>query len=472
MGTKRTTGIFRKLVLAGSVAVGALVSGAQADNMTDAMIGAYKTSGLLEQNRALLRAADEDVALSVSGLRPVINWISSAERSLRYNSAGVAHGTGHSTTLFTGLRLNQLLYDGGATRISAIAAQETVLATRQALVSIEQQILLRAVVAYTSVLLQQENVALRQNNLRLLREELRAAQDRFDVGEVTRTDVSLAESRVAAAEASLTDARGALIDAKSEYANAVGNDPGVVTAYPTLPKRVASVSTARSIALQGHPDLLNQQHRVKAAELTVQAQNKTLGPSVSFQADLGLTNQDTNSSITTDNLAARIDLSQPLYRGGSLSAGIRRVKAVRDAERSALITVQRNVVQGVDNAFVSLDVARANITSRREQIRAAQVAFDGIREEATLGARTTLDVLQAEQELLNANTAHIQAQAEQIIASFSLLSAQGLLTAERLGLAVEIYDPLLYYNLVKGAPAKYSKQGRDLDRVLEALGKK
>lgn len=190
---------------------------AAADNLSDALIGAYRTSGLLEQNRALLRAADEDVAIALSQLRPVIEWTISASTS--YNDARLDRT---QNTLGTGIQLSQLLYDGGAAHLSKLAAQETVLATRQALLSIEQQVLLSAVQAYVDVLQAQENVSLRRNNLRLLNEELKAAQDRFDVGEVTRTDVALAESRVANARANLTLAEGILLTAKATYQQVVG----------------------------------------------------------------------------------------------------------------------------------------------------------------------------------------------------------------------------------------------------------
>lgn len=474
MGKRAVSGIFKSLVLAGSVAAGAIAPAAQADNLTDAMIGAYNTSGLLEQNRAVLRAADEDVAIATSALRPTINWIAGYSRTKNRSrgSAFVGVAETDTVTLQAGLRIQQLLFDNGATRLGTLAAKEAVLSTRQALVGIEQLVLLRAVRAYAGVLLQQENVALRQNNLRLLREELRAAQDRFEVGEVTRTDVALAESRVASAQANLTDARGALIDAKSEYANAVGHDPGVIVQQPSLPRRVASVAEARNIALRHHPDILSAQHLVKARDITLQSAERSLSATATLQGDFFLVDTDDGATTDTTRRSIGVELTQPLYAGGRLAANIRKARANRDASRGALITTQRDTAQAVNDAFVALEVAQANLVSSREQIRAAQVAFDGIREEATLGARTTLDVLQAEQELLNAQTARIQAQAERIIAAYTLLQAQGLLTAERLGLAVEIYDPTVYYNLAKDAPAYRSKQSRDLERVLEALGKK
>jgi outer membrane protein len=443
---------------------------ARAQNLADALIGAYNTSGLLEQNRALLRAADEDVALAVSALRPIIDWTTRLSRTLN-RSQTLLLTTRQTSNFFTGLTLDLLIYDGGASQLGVQAAKETVLATRQNLLEVEQGILLRAVAAYMGVLLQGENVSLRINNVRVLGEELRAAQDRFEVGEVTRTDVALAQSRLAASRSNLANARGGLVNAQAEYTNIVGTAPGTLAGQPRLPRRAASIEAAQALAMRNHPLVLAAQHRVAAAELLILQTSKSLGPTASFRADLGFT-ESINTPNYNRDASASIILRQPIYSGGALQARLRRVMAARDAERANLLTVQRDVAQDVNNAFVRLEVARASLVATNERVRAAQVAFDGIREEATLGARTTLDVLTAEQELLNAQTARISDLAERSIASYELLARQGLLTAERLKLAVQIYDPTIYYNLVKNAPARTSKQSRDLDRVLEALGKR
>lgn len=466
------TGFGKAAVLAvGMALAGFAPLAARAENLADALIGAYNTSGLLEQNRALLRAADEDVAIAVAALRPIINWTMSATQSWGESRVGALNATKNEPSFFAGIVLEQLLYDGGASKLAKQAAQETVLATRQSLVAIEQQILLRAVSAYLNVLLQTENVTLRENNLRLLGEEQRAAQDRFDVGEVTRTDVALAESRVAAARSGLADARGELAKAKAEYLTAVGHAPGPLAGQPKLPAAPASPDAAKSLALRNHPRILSAQHQVSAAELAVLRTSKSLGPSVTLRGEVGV-NENVDNTNYNHTAAVTLGLRQNIYQGGALAASLRRSMATRDATRSSLLTVQEDVVQAVNNSFVRLQVARASLAATGEQVRAATIAFEGIREEATLGARTTLDVLSAEQELLNAYTSQISARAEQSLAAYELLAAQGLLTAERLGLAVQIYDPTLYYNLVKDAPAAVSKRGKDLDRVMQALGKK
>jgi outer membrane protein len=459
----------KRFLLAAFLGV-ALPLTASAENLTDALKGAYETSGLLDQNRALLRAADEDVAIAVSALRPIVDWAISVERNLSDTGIANQSPTRNATTGFTGLVAQWLLYDGGGRQFRKQAAQETVLATRQSLLSVEQRVLQRAVIAYMNVVGSEENVDLRLNNLRVLQEEQKAAQDRFDVGEVTRTDVALAESRVAEARSELVRARGLLVDAQEEYRAVVGRLPGRLNPTPPFPARPASLDAARAIAARNHPDILQAQRQIATSELLVLATEANLGPTATLDADIGLTNNLRNDNY---NETSGIGLSfrQRLYQGGGRNAELRRSMAQRDAQRANLITVQRDVLQAVANAWVGLETAEARLIANNDQVEAAQIAFEGIREEATLGARTTLDVLQAEQNLLDALTDRILAQVDRYIAAYQLLQSQGLLTAERLALPVMIYDPAAYYNQVKQAPSVTSRQGRELDRVLRALGK-
>ncbi|WP_368484125.1 TolC family protein [Phaeobacter sp. HF9A] len=362
------------------------------------------------------------------------------------------------------------MFDNGATQLDTAAAQETVLATRQTLVNVEQQVLFAAVQAYVNVLTQQDVVALRQNNLRLLQEELRAANDRFEVGEVTRTDVALAQSQVAEARANLTDARGALLSARATYEEVVGHAPGRVSAYPPLPRRASSLDAAQALALRSHPRLRAQQHAVKAAELKADSALRDMGPSLNLSANASH-GEFHDTAIDSDDFSVSLNLSQTLYAGGGLAAARRAELARLDAERGNLLSVQRSITSNAASAYTGFDTAAASLVSSNQRVRAAQVAFEGVREEATLGSRTTLDVLQAEQELLDAQTARLSARATQALAAYDLLQAQGLLTAENLNLAVERYDPEIYHNQVRNAPAFVTKRGQDLDRVLKALRK-
>lgn len=449
----------------------------QAETLADALVGAYNNSGLLEQNRAVLRAADEDVGIAKSALKPVVQWTGnltkSMNRSISNGGAFTPAGTRTSAdTLTTSVNLiaSLLVYDFGATQFSVEAAKETVLATRESLVSIEQQILLRAVSAYMTVIQTQQLVSLRENNVRLLTQELRAARDRFEVGEVTRTDVALAEAQLAQARSGLAGAQGDLISAKAFYKVAVGRDPGRLSPPPSLPKIANSIQNAKALAVRRHPDILAVQHQVAAAELLIRGSEARMQPQVSLQGSLGI-NETFNSQASTRSATVGVQVGQTLYQGGALSAGVRKSRAQRDAQRGNLHVVVKDVERAVSDAYAGLAAARAQIEASQRQVRAARIAFQGVREEAALGARTTLDVLDAEQSLLDAQSNSVTAQTQIYVAAYSVLQATGQLTARDLKLPVQIYDPAAYYNLVKDSPAKMSKEGKQLDRVLRALQK-
>lgn len=460
----------RACLLAGVISVGAPVV-ALAENLADALVGAYEYSRLIEQNRALLRAADEDVAIAVSALRPVIDFVTTISRSLsETTSGGVTLTDREISTSSLELTASMLLYDNGRSRLNIQAAQELVLATRAALVDIEQIVLLRAVEAYMNVIDAIETVEIRENNVRVLTEEFRASQDRFEVGEVTRTDVALSEAALAEARSNLSAAQGNLVNRRQEYLTAIGREPGQLEPPPPLPARPASIDAAKSVAVRNHPSVQQAQFEVSAAELTILSAEAALGPTVRLFGSVGVT-ESRNDVLDSDDASVGVDYSQPIYRGGRLAADIRQAMAQRDQARANLLQVQDNVAQDVATALIRFRVAEAQLQATDRRIQAADVAFRGVREEAALGARTTLDVLDSEQSLLDAQAARISAQTELNIAAYEILSAQGVLTAANLNLGVQLYDPAAYFNQVKDAPAYLSEQGRQLDRVLRALGK-
>ena len=428
-----------------------------AETLADTLTHAYDHSGLIEQNRALLRAADEDVAQAVAATLPVISWSATA-------TATNPRAPG-SDLIAANARISAdlVIYDSGANQLAIDAQKELVLGTRQSLRNIEQQVLLRAVEAYMNVRRDSEFVGLRENNVRVITEEFRAAEDRFEVGEVTRTDVSLAEARLAAARSLLASAQGNLAQSVEEFRAAVGRGPGQLEPVSAAPV-ARSIADAKAFAVRNHPSMLEAQHGVSAAELNIRRAEAANNPSVSLNAQIGVDDEvDFGQQLG-------VTLSGPIYQGGNLSSLVRQFMARRDAARAGLHVTRHGIEQQVGNAYSFLEVARASRQASEQQISAATVAFRGVREEATLGARTTLDVLNAEQELLDARANQISAQADEVIASYSLLSSTGLMTAEHLQLPVQQYDPAAYYNLVKDAPTSTSDQGAALDRVLRAIG--
>lgn len=448
---------------------------AGAETLASALSSAYITSGLLDQNRAVLRAADEDAAQAVAALRPVLSWQTEVTRRFgtantqssltgAYNWADIA-----STSATMSLVATQVLYQGGSRVLQREAARESVLATRAALVGVEQQVLLNGVSAFMEVRRAEETVELSRNNVRVLGEEVRAANDRFEVGEVTRTDVAAAQAQLAAARSNLTAAEGTLAVNREIYNSVVGRYPQRLVQPGGLPRLPGAVADAKATALRTHPDVIQLRHAVAASDLSVRIAEAQKSPQVTLQGSYGRT-ENWESPAANYSGAVTLGMSGPIYQGGAIASQVRQAMANRDATRAQLYTAGRNVEQSVGSAYAQLRIAQASQTSAREQVRAAQVAFDGIREEATLGARTTLDVLDAEQNLLDARASLISAQVDETIAAYAVLASVGQLTADRLALDVPKYDPAAYYKAVESAPLG-SRQGDDLDRVLRALGK-
>lgn len=455
-------------VTATSLAVVAPV--ARAETLADALVSAYRNSGLLEQNRALLRAADEDVAAAGAALEPVLRWSAGITQNMGRAQTQRTFGAQDtdSLTVSGSLIADWLLYDFGATMLNVESARETVLATRQTLLAIEQQVLQRAVEAYMGVIEADEFVALRENNEQVLVQELRAARNRFEVGEVTRTDVALAEAQLAQARSGLAAAKGNFQIAVEEFRNVIGRKPGRLTPPPELPRVGTDIEGAKALAVRRHPNLRAVQHQVAAAELTIRRAEAQKKPTLSLQGALSVTENLDSSNFNT-SASVGLNAGGTLYAGGARSSAVRRAIAQRDAQRGNLHVVRHNVQQNVGIAFASLSSARASLQASERQISAATIAFEGVREEAKLGARTTLDVLDAEQALLDAGAARISAQTQLYVAAYAVLSATGQLTARDLRLPVQLYDAAEYYDLVKDSPRKRSRQGEKLDKILKRL---
>lgn len=451
--------IFQALTVAAFVIAAPV---AQGETLTDALISAYRNSNLLDQQAATLRAADEDVAQAIATLRPVIEYTLSSGYQ---RSQLTAHGPfvdGLRTTFE--LSASMMLLDFGRRDLGIQIRKETVLATREALRRVEQEVLFAAVSAYVDVQVRGQLVSVRQSNMRLVTQELRAAQDRFEVGEITRTDVSIAESRLAAARAALSAAEGDLMVAREAYKAATGAYPGGLRTPPRPPRLPASMDQARAVALKTHPSILQAQRSVTIAELGIEVAKANFLPTVSGQAALS------RNDRAIDTQSFGLVLNQEIYSGGAKASSLRQSIAQRDSARAQLSQTSLLIAEAVGNAWARLEVAGAQVEAGDRQIRAAQTAFEGVREEATLGARTTLEVLDAEQELLDARVTRIQAEAQRYLGVYAVLQAMGLLTVNHLGLGIPTYDPAEYYDAVKSAPS-HSAQGKKLDRIMEKLGR-
>ena len=433
-----------------------LVSANAKDTLTGAMVSAYNTSGLLEQNRAVLRAADEDVATAASQLAPVVSWASSVSHS----------GSGSSsfdTSANASLSASYTVYDGGKNDLGLEAAKFSVLATRSKLVNVEQNVLFGAVTAYLGVIRETENVALRENNLSVIREELRAANDRFEVGEITKTDVALAEARLAASNSALAVAKGSYEKAVASYISAIGEKPNTPE-YPNfVPEVPSSLESAITIALTEHPSIGEIKNLVKVSEINSKIADLATGFTISLGSSVSLDEE----GETSGNLS--VTASGPIFSGGKLYSSSRKKIALKEQVLARLYSSKISIEQNVTNAFSSLQVAQAAKLAAEEQIRATEVALKGVKEEAILGARTTLDVLNAEKDLLDARMQLISAKVDENLSLYRLLLQIGRLTVDYLGLPVVQYDVEKYYDLVKNSPASNTKSGRKLDTILKSL---
>ena len=427
------------------------------DTLTGAMVSAYNTSGLLEHNRAVLRAADEDVASAASQLAPVISWAS----TVSHNDRNVSKSFDTSASI--SLLADFTLYDSGKRSLGVEAAKFSVFATRSSLINIEQNILFEAVKAYLGVIRESENVSLREGNLSVISEELRAANDRFEVGEITKTDVALAEARLAASKSALAFAKGSYEQAIASYTSAIGSKPGSLEYPRFIPEVPNSLENAISIALNEHPMIDELKNLVKVTEIN----SKIADLSTNFTVSLGSSVSFDEDGETSGDLSVRA--SGPIFSGGKLYSSSRKQIALNEQVLARLYSSKISIEQNVTNAFSLLQVARAAKLAAQEQIRATEVALKGVKEEAILGARTTLDVLNAEQELLDARVQLISAKVDEHRSLYRLLLQIGRLNSDYLDLPVRKYDVKKYYDLVKNSPASITKSGRNLETVLKSL---
>ncbi|MEM8554251.1 MAG: TolC family outer membrane protein [Pseudomonadota bacterium] len=452
---------------------------ASAETLADTLVSAYNNSNLLDQNRAVLRAADEDVAVTVAALRPIVQYSASRQTTWDLDTEVTTDVFGFQSRANSQSIINTLeltaswsIYAFGRNRLSVEAAKQAVLATRESLASQEQSVLFAAVQAFTEVRRAQSFVDLRRNNVRVLQEEVRAARDRLAVGDVTRTDVAQAEARLAEAEANLEAAQGDLTEARESYRLAVGRYPGNLEAPPPFPATAQTLDAARAIALVQHPEIRAAQFNVKTQEVNVEIAKRAALPSLSASGAIGYSDQRSIDDDLEPQASLGLGITGPIYSGGSINAQYRRAIAVLDQNKSNLLQTTLNIEERLGFAWSQLRVAQARLVATARQIEANQIAFEGTKEEQTLGERTTLDVLNAEQELLDSQGDRIDALRIEQDAFYFLLSTMGLLTASNLGLDVLTYDPEAYYDAVRTAPPGItSQQGEQIDRVLQAIGR-
>lgn len=450
------------------LAIGLAVPAAavHAETLGDALRMAYETNPVLIANRAGLRGADEGVAQARAARRPQFTLVSNYTESASRPDGG---SWDYADRFMVQLNASLTVYDGGRSRIAIEAANEAVLAARAGLTNVEQSVLLDAAVAFLDVRRDLQFVALSRNNVSLLRQQLQAAEDRFAVGAITRTDVAVTQARLAAAQSILAARRGALAISQEAYRATVGADPVNLIAPPALPNLPTSKAAAEDAAIRLHPLLSAARHAEKSALLDLRRARAARLPSVSLDAgvDYSYTNSTNILAQTGGNTGASIGItgSVPIFTGGALASVVRRAGTMVELRMAETENARAAVRQQTGGAWFQLQIARSSIAANRLQIEAAQFALDGTRQEADLGARTLLDVLNAEQEVLDARSNLISAMHDEQVAGYSLLSAMGLLTMENLDLGVALYDPTENYERVQSAPLSTFGAGRVLDNI-------
>ncbi|MBG34727.1 MAG: hypothetical protein CMH92_02820 [Oceanicaulis sp.] len=419
---------------------------AQAQSLNETLAAAYESNPTLGAQRASLRQSEEGYFQARAGLLPSLSATGSVGETV--DTWG---GAPENDSSSYGLTLNQSIYRGGRTRGSIDASLARIEAARQQLRSTEQSVLLDAVSAHMNVVRDQQVVAIRSNNVEVLAEQLRAARDRFEVDEITRTDVAQAEARLSGARAQLSAAQAALAASRAGYARVTGVDPVEPDNAGPSEQVPAEFADAAEVAINRNPDLLAARYAEQAAEYGVRVARGAQLPEIGLRASVSEGRESDFSGQGRGTASITANVTMPIFTGGLNRSNVREARAAADQARLSGLTVRRQVIEGATNAWNNYLAALAVIESSREAVRANEIAFEGVEQEALVGLRTTLDVLNAEQELLNSRLELVRAERDLTVASYALLQAMGQLDAQSLGLPVEAEDVRSRFEEARGA---------------------
>jgi outer membrane protein len=439
----------------------------RADTLNGALINAYQNNPQLNSQRAVVRETDESVPQALSGYRPTVTATLQAGPGYTSNVAKVVSSTGVVTyprTSFgsspssANFTISQNLFNGFQTANRVRQAENNTSAAREALRVAEQTILQNAATAYMDLLRDSALLDLQRRNVEVLQEQLRQTHDRFKVGEVTRTDVAQAESRLAQGRATVLTAESQYARSRANYRQFVGVEAGVLQPGAPVdrltPRRLIE---AIEIARARHPSVGVAMFGIDAAILQVKITEGSLYPQARL---LGTVQQNWETNLTTQlqqfNAFVAAQVTIPIFNAGPTGAtdtfsSIRAAKETVGQKRQDLDTARDQVQATVVTAWGQLEAAKAQILATEAQVASAEIALNGVREEARVGQRTTLDVLNAQQELVNARTALVTAQHDRVVASYSLLGAVGELNLPKLGINIPLYDPMVHYQQVRDA---------------------
>lgn len=445
----------RKLNVAGlAFGISLLAFGAHAESLNQALVESYLGNPDLKAARDQLRSTEEQVPQALSRYRPTVSLQGSYTRTDGQGGlprADVGRGNGGRTASFTNLTtstdlvVNQNLYEGGGTVASVAQAENEVRAQRASLAASEQTTLFNATQAYVNAWVARATLDESLQNEVRLRRQLQATQDRFQVGEVARTDVAQAEASLAGAHADVEAAKSNVASADATYRQVVGRQPGKLEQPRKLLRLPGSIEESYALA-RANPQIIQATYQLAAAKDNIDVQFSNLLPTLDLQASVSREQEPTGSSFRwSKSSAIGVTLTIPLYQGGAEYSRVRQAKQNMRQTRNQLESVHRSVEQSVAANWDNLAAQTAQIDSFRAQVRANEIALEGVQQEALVGTRTVLDVLDAEQALFNSRVQLIRAQGQEVLASYELKQSVGELTVAGLSLQVDPYDDTAYY---------------------------
>jgi len=456
--------VLRKFI-SGSLVAALMAGSASADTLREALVSSYQTNPTLTAQRESLKVTDATVAIAKAAGRPQILGSLGLNRNLtRSGVIRQSQGNDHNISLSGEAQVSYPFFSGGAVKNSVRAAKTRVEAGRATLTAVEGDVFTQAVAAYMDVIRDRAIVELNQNNVKVLETNLQATQDRFQIGDLTRTDVAQSEARLQLGRSQLATAQGRLTGSEATYRQVIGHAPGQLAPPPPLPPLPTTADEAVQIALANNPDLISISRQAIAAGYDVNVARAGRLPTLSATATGDYVNQLTGSTgVSIDpttgipvrggrsGTATAVGLSAniPFFQGGLPAARIRQAQAQQGAILEQVVGTERAVVQAARAAFAAYDAAQRAIQANTVAVQANELALEGNRAEQSVGTRTIIEVLNAEQELLNSQVALVTAKRDAYVAGFQLLNAMGQAQAQTLGLdGGPLYDPLGNYRHV------------------------
>jgi outer membrane protein len=442
-----------RTVALGSIAAALMAGAASADTLREALVSTYRTNPTITAQREILRGTDADVAVARAQGRPRVSATVGVNQDLTRT------GGGNGRNFSAGVDLSYPLFQGGAVKNSVKAASTRVEAGRATLRAVEGDVFTDAVSAYMDVIRDRAITELNENQVKVLGTNLQATKDRFQIGDLTRTDVAQSEARLSLAKANLETARARQATSEESYRRVTGHTPGDLAPPPPLPPLPDTPEQAVQIALVNNPDVIAIQRQAVAAGLDVRVAGASRLPTVSAIGSSRYTNYLGTAEDQFGPFAANSQTSNgvgvqaniPIYQGGLPAARIRQAQAIEGQILEQVVGTQRVVVANTRSAFATYTAAQDAIKSNEVAVSANELALEGAQAERSVGTRTVLDVLNAEQELLNSQVLLVTAKRDAYVAGFQLLNAMGQAEADDLGLdGGPLYDPLGNYRRVAG----------------------